>query len=260
MAEGKGTNKCGCDSKLENGHKEGPCDERNCVDCYVCCMADCPGCKALQCEEQNGCKCNLCDCGCQKDPEVKKGTKACHEINTDKCKNCLTKCKNVKKGGRCKCYLCNCGCNGVNCQCCKTCNPNSKCSGTCDRDDQHSEKCAHQERGACGGTVNMGKYHCAEHRDRSQCDFSRCNPIYFGIGKCRFKCTNCGKLCSQDQCRIRMRIIIVVAIILAFLLILWALFPKKVRGMMIRIRAALSSSPRHTGRSLSNLVGDRIPD
>ncbi|CDR94660.1 hypothetical protein BBBOND_0109580 [Babesia bigemina] len=326
-AAGKATNTCGCDTKFPKDHVKGICSDTDCPKCYSCCGPGCTGCITLCKDVEDGvCKCSLCGCECRNDEGVKGSTKKCSESS---CQRCKDKCQNVEVGGRCICYLCNCGCNGVNCQCCKRCNPVTTCpgKGKCDTEEKHGDKCpkgqCKQKPGDCS-TVNCmcddmgvrakhngecvckcrceqkcprilcadkrgkestgkpgtccksnsdctceckcncnayGKYYCKDHKANSKgCDISKCNIIFYGIGQCRFKCTNCGRLCDQDRCMNWIRVIVIGLIILASLFVLRAIFPEKFRAIMTKIRATFASSPVHSGRSLNTLVGDTIPE
>ncbi|CDR94009.1 hypothetical protein BBBOND_0103280 [Babesia bigemina] len=305
---------CGCQDNedVKKGVKQ--CKDSNCDACKVLCQN-------LKAEQK--CRCTFCDCGCQ---DAFKEGKRCYESTNKTCSKCKEKCKDSKDGA-CICYLCSCGCNGVNCQCCERCNPETRCQGTgkCDAEEVHGEKCpkgmCKQKAGSCAEVTcmcdDMGmekrkdlcecKCRCEQQCPRILCDKKRsggsngqrgicnrstkdectcecqcnCNAYgkYYGkngdvvricdnddnmhvyaIGKCRFKCTNCGRLCDQDRCMNWIRVIVIGLIILASLFVMRAIFPEKFRAIMTKIRATFASSPAHSGRSLNNLVGHRIPE
>ncbi|CDR93987.1 hypothetical protein BBBOND_0103090 [Babesia bigemina] len=297
---------CGCQDEKNKGKS---CKNSSCVACRVICK---------QLKDDARCRCTFCDCGCEN--ALKKG-KLCSDKKFSSCDKCEKKC-GKSKDGSCICYLCSCGCNGVNCQCCERCNPETKCEGkdTCDTEEQHDKTTCpkgmcKEKAGSCFQVTCMCKDLGIEKRDdvceclckcqkkcpritcpklsggacprpgtngRCGCDCTcSCNACgkyydgngklvdvcgndaamrFYAIGKCRFKCTNCGRLCDQDRCMNWIRVIVIGLIILASLFVLRAIFPEKFRAIMTKIRATFASSPVHSGRSLNNLVGHRIPE
>ncbi|CDR96984.1 hypothetical protein BBBOND_0308870 [Babesia bigemina] len=301
---------CGCKSAIKEGKQ---CKDSGCPLCIVVCKT----------VEQGGkCICSICTCGCE---NAFMQNKPCYEITRDKCKNCQIRCTKLKPGEDCMCYLCNCGCNGVNCQCCRWCNPDTTCgkNGDCNSEEIHgtncpkgkckqspgscsevtcmckemgmvereglceckckcekqcprilcakakkdgtSRLCSKHSNGGCGCECKcncnaFGKYYCKDHEAGGKgCNISECNIIFYGIGQCRFPCTNCGRLCDQDRCMIWIRVIVIGLIIVASLFVMRAIFPEKFHAIMAKIRASFPITSVHSGRSLNNLVGDRIP-
>ncbi|GBE62407.1 hypothetical protein, conserved [Babesia ovata] len=316
------TNKCGCDKNYCTKHGD-PCGDANCKVFKSCCPPNCQFCVKKECIEGERCKCYFCECDCQKDDEVKKGNKLCK--NSTACKLCAEKCKDVKDK-RCLCFLCNCGdhCDGVNCQCCKWCNPYSRCPGpdNCDqKEDKHDEKecnkgmCA-RSPGTCGVCVckdkvksasaecseckcscngdcprtkcfkakhgpkhncdcttdkyavkcvcectcncsSYGQHYCSEHIDISECSGKGCSTVIYYAGRCRFKCTNCGKLCSQDEFRRRCYIGVPILLIAVAIIVAWRKYPEKFRKVYYKLSAATTNSFKSSGAS-TNLAGGRI--
>ncbi|GBE59196.1 hypothetical protein, conserved [Babesia ovata] len=320
----KATNACECDTGKCDHEK--PCSDTSCKEFKSCCSPGCQRCVKKKCEAGIPCQCYSCGCECQNDPEVKAGKRPCKESQT--CKRCAEKCKKVEKGGRCTCYLCGCGiyCNGVNCQCCRWCNPYTTCTGpdNCDqKEDKHDEKecnkgmCA-KYPGTCGKCVCKGKdsgqtgdlecseckcscngdcprtkcfkakhgpnhncdcttdkhavkcvcecicncssygnFFCEHGKKDGECTEDNCEAMFYYAGKCRFKCTNCGKLCPQDAFRRGCYIGVPILVIVAIMVSVCRLYPGPFRKVYYGLRAALVNSFNSSGAS-TNLAGGRI--
>ncbi|CDR96083.1 hypothetical protein BBBOND_0212250 [Babesia bigemina] len=261
---------CGCEGAFKQNKR---CTDQD-KPCDMCQKR----CKNLEPGEE--CICNLCNCGCNGvncqccrwcNPDTTCGehgdcdSEEIHDTNCPrgKCQQTPGDCSKVtcmcekmgidKRAGLCEC-LCKCG-N----QC-----PRILC-------DQKRGGVFNGQRGICSkSTKDTCTCEC-------ECNCNACGKYYgkdgkqvavggndqmhsYVIGKCRFKCTNCGRLCDQDRCMIWIRVVVIGLIILASLFVMRAIFPEKFRAIMTKIRAAFASSPVHSGRSPSNLVGDRIPE
>ncbi|GBE59949.1 hypothetical protein, conserved [Babesia ovata] len=325
----KAKNPCGCDISACHKKKGETCYDANCMLCEACCPPECPFCekKCKPGTDGKKCECYNCICGCQEEDKKKK---KCSESG---CKRCVVRCKDLQAGDRCSCYLCNCGdhCDGVNCQCCKWCNPYSRCpgEGQCDRDDTHDEK--ECPKGVCG--VNPGgctelickcdgttgarkpsgpcpcKCTCKGTCPRIKCHRAKCtksvhgdactnlycessktigkcvcvcecscnvigyyfdkegNPVdiidkkghaYAYLGRrCRFKCKNCGKLCSQDAFRRGCYIGVPILLVSVAIVFVCRLYPDPFRKVFYQLSATFAKSFKSSGAS-TNLAGGRI--
>ncbi|GBE58959.1 hypothetical protein, conserved [Babesia ovata] len=138
------------------------------------------------------------------------------------------------------------------CCCCRWCNPSTKCGskGECDGEDEHSEEC--KKAGHDGGT-----YYCRHGTEANKCKDCDKTEYFYGVGKCRIKCTNCGKLCPQDAflrlCYIGVPILLIVAVIVS----VCRLYPDPFRKVFYGLRASFAKSFKGSGTS-TNLAGGRI--
>ncbi|CDR94551.1 hypothetical protein BBBOND_0108490 [Babesia bigemina] len=206
---------------------------------HFCCIPGCPGCK-IMCSTKGRCHCNVCDCGCQKDNDVREGKTRCYQSTSNVCPKCKTKCKDVQNGERCICFLCNCGCNGVNCGCCTWCAFNN-CTGVCDREDKHSEKCK-ENKDSKSKEYESGKYYCDKHLD-GKCIGGICDTIYYTTGTCRAKCQYCGTLCGQHvfflQCTIGGPIIGIILVNI----VVWLMWRDKALKAVDKMRRSFANRP-----------------
>ncbi|CDR94485.1 hypothetical protein BBBOND_0107830 [Babesia bigemina] len=235
MVQAGGTNPCACDKNSGPDHDKGPCEKAECPQCYSCCLPRCGDCKK-QCQENGKCKCSNACCGCPTNCLDKSASESCEGIGTG-CQRCVKRCNKEKP----------CTCDGY---------VLGRCDGPCkghvrydqngavrDRNEEPIIQCDESHHGKC--TAKCIKWACVE-KDKN--------------GNCIIKCTYCGKLCGQDKFRRCCYIAIPVVIIVLAFLIFRFMLPEKFHAITTKIRAAFPSSPRHPGRSLSNLVGDRIPE
>ncbi|CDR71873.1 hypothetical protein, conserved [Babesia bigemina] len=275
--EGAG-NKCGCKPISCQKQGEGPCASPQCTQCKTCCDAECNGCK-VKCKANEPCKCYITRCGCKDDCYANGSDGHCRGLKSS-CERCKIRCQGSPK---CICHYCSCGtkCNGVICSCCSWCDPRN-CSGVpCN--GYVIGKCP--EPGPCKGHVKYdiydkndkdGKYGAVYNRNDTNripcdkkphqgkdCTNNNCNWLRGERnenGCCIIKCTYCGTLCGQDKFRRCCYIAIPVVIIVLLFLIFRFMLPEKFHAITTKIRAAFPTSPRHHGRSFTNLVGDRIPE
>ncbi|CDR97278.1 hypothetical protein BBBOND_0311810 [Babesia bigemina] len=275
--EASGKNQCGC-GKTECTHtaKYGVCCDRTCKVYKAGCPPGCEGCK-VKCKAKGKCQCCTPRCGCEADC-YEKGDGTCKGIGT--CTRCNARCKQDNK---CLCHFCSCGihCNGVICSCCSWCDPEN-CSGKeCNGFVIGRCKDKYPDTTGCRGHVKYdiydkdGKYGALYNRDAENvipcdrkphpgkpCTGKNCNWLS-GVrdvnGNCVIKCTYCGKLCGQDNFRRCCTIAIPLVITVLAFLIFRFMLPEKFHAIMTKIRATFASSPRHSARSFSNLVGDKIP-
>ncbi|CDR95838.1 hypothetical protein BBBOND_0209910 [Babesia bigemina] len=280
MAEVK-NNKCECQPTVCHNYGDQPCDDPNCTKCRFGCPPGCKGCEK-KCGDGKPCKCCTPRCGCENDCYEKDSKGPCKGKNGGKCKRCETKCKN-SADGTCICHYCSCGtkCNGVICSCCNWCDPRNCNGGPCD--GYVLGRCGAEGLKECKGHVKYdnydakGDYYGAVLKRETknvitcdgnphpgkECNGNNCNWIRGELqpdGYCVKFCTYCDKLCGQDNFRRCCTIAIPLVITVLAILIFRFMLPEKYHAITTKIRAVFPSSPRHPGRSLSNLVGDRIPE
>ncbi|CDR95992.1 hypothetical protein BBBOND_0211390 [Babesia bigemina] len=271
MAEVK-NNKCEC-KPTRCGKGDEPCANPQCIECKYGCDADCKGCEK-NCKDGKPCKCCTPVCGCPTNCYGDDKKSKCKGQNS--CERCKVKCKDSDK---CICHRCSCGkqCTGVICSCCSWCDPKNcsgkKCDGYVIGRCEGNGPCKGHVKYDNDGNDNYGAVLNRNDTNRIPCDGkphpgkkctgNNCNWISaddIKDGCCLKFCTYCGDLCGQDKfrrcCYIATPVVITV---LAFLIFRFML-PEKFHAITTKIRAAFPSPPRHPGRSLSNLVGDRLPE
>ncbi|CDR96153.1 hypothetical protein BBBOND_0300580 [Babesia bigemina] len=230
-------NDCNCLNITCGQVADGPCPYAECKTCKSCCSPGCEGCK-VKCEANESCKCYITCCGCPTDCYGDKKNGECKgKESTNSCKRCENRCTE----GPCDGYVIGrCKDKGYD-----------KCEGHVKYHDgnpvwerkKYGDKC-----------MDSHPYACNE----NDCKWARGKRDE--NGNCVLKCTYCGTLCSQDWCRIWLGVLIIGLIILSCFIVMWGMFPETFHRMTTKIRAAFSSSPGHPGRSLTNLVGDEIPE
>ncbi|GBE62009.1 hypothetical protein, conserved [Babesia ovata] len=110
----------------------------------------------------------------------------------------------------------------------------------------------------CKCTCNViGYYYDAKGELVNVIDAEGSAHFYLGQ-KCRFPCTNCGKLCSQDAFRRGCYIGVPILLVSVAIVFVCRLYPGPFRKMFYGLRAAFANSIKGSGASTNNLAGGRI--